>query len=404
VAPDDEERGEPADARPQPRSAEDAGHRPGRRVHWLELFFDLVLVAYIGQAAHTMHGDPSWVDALAFFALFAAAWWAWVNSMVTMNLFGARITPSIWIAVTVAMIAVGVMAASVSEAFTDRAAAFAIGNAVIRLVWAIPWFAKRRITGIPWWRPTLYSLVPATLWLVSAAIAPPWQFVLWGVAITIEVVLLGFLSGQAGWLRSALDVDHLIERVGLLVVIVFGESILAIIAELDAHWALVPGVTAVLAFAAVSMLAWIFFGYATAAVERGLRRLQLRGSIGGLRDTVMYLPFILVTGIVLFASGLGTAVAEAGHHLPLGAAVCISAGVSLFFIASVAESLRYGAPWRDVVLWGPAGVVLPWVLVPLSASFGAGHVVAASVLLIAVLVALNEINARRVRARRVAEA
>ena len=379
-------------------AAESTEHRPGRRVHWLELFFDLVLVAYIGQVAHTMHGDPTWVDALGFFALLAAAWWAWVNATVTMNLFGARITPSIWIAVTIAMMSVGVMAAAVPGAFTDRAAAFAIGNAVIRLVWAIPWFAKRRITGIPWWRPVLYCLVPASLWLVSAAVAAPWQFALWAIAIAIEVVLLGFLGGQAGWLRENIDIDHIVERVGLLVVIVFGESILAIIAELDAHWAPAPAVTAVLAFAAVSMLAWIFFGYATAAVERGLRRLQLRGSIGGLRDTVMYLPFVLISGIVLFASALGTAVAETGHHLPVGAAVCLAAGISLFFVASTAESLRYGAPLRDVVLWGPAGIVLPWLLVPLAEIVGAETVVAACVGLIALFVALNEINVRRMRA------
>jgi len=382
----------------QPGGA-DAPHRPGRRVHWLELFFDLVMVAYIGQIAHTMHGDPSWADGVIFFAFLAAAWWAWVNATVTMNLFGVRITPSIWVAVTIGMIAIGVMAAAVPEALTDRAGAFAIGNAVIRLVWAWPWLTKRRITGVPWWRPVLYSLVPAALWVVSVWVPPPWQYALWVVAVAIEVVLLTFLGGQRNWLRQALDVDHLIERVGLLVVIVFGESILAIIAELDAHWTTLSGVTAVLGFAAVSMLAWIFFGYATVAVERGLRRLQLRGSVGGLRDTVMYLPFVLIAGIALFAAGLGTAVADAGHHLPTGAAVCISAGISLFFVASTAESLRYGAPWADVVLWGPVGILAPWLLVPLSTLVGAELVVAASVFVIGMMVALGEINTRRVRVR-----
>ena len=75
----------------------------GRRAHWLELFFDLVMVVYISQVAHTVHGDPSWPDALVFFAFLAAAWWAWVNATLTMNLFGARITPSIWITVTIAI-------------------------------------------------------------------------------------------------------------------------------------------------------------------------------------------------------------------------------------------------------------------------------------------------------------
>ena len=48
------------------------GPRPGRRVHLLELFFDLVMGAYIGQIAHTMHGDPSCIDAVAFTAFLAA--------------------------------------------------------------------------------------------------------------------------------------------------------------------------------------------------------------------------------------------------------------------------------------------------------------------------------------------
>ena len=375
------------------------GAHSGRRAHWLELFFDLVMVAYISQIAHTLHGDPSWVDAGVFFAFLAAAWWAWVNATVTMNLFGVRIAPSIWMTVTVAMVALGVMAAAVPDALGDRAAAFALGNAAIRVVWAVPWFMKGRVSGTPWWRPVLYSVVPASLWVVSIAFAPPWQWVLWAIAVAIEIVLLSFLGRQRKWLSEALDVDHLVERVGLLVVIVFGESIFTIISELDAHWTARSGLAAFLGFVAVSMLAWIFFGRASSAVALGLRRLQLRGSVGGLRDTVMYLPFVLVAGITLFASALGTAVAEAGHSLPLGAVVCLSAGISLFFVASAAESLRYGARLRDVVIWAPAGIVLPWTLVPAAAYLRAESVVAASVGVIAVLVALTEVNARRMRAR-----
>ena len=223
---------------------------------------------------------------------------------------------------------------------------------------------------------------------------------LWGVAIAVEVVLLASLGGQATWLQRSLDVDHLLERVSLLVVIVFGESILATIAELDAHWTLPSGVTAVLAFLAISLLAWVFFRYASGSAEAGLRRLQSAGRIGALRDAVMYLPFILIAGIALFASGLGTAVAEAGHTLASGAAVCIAGGIVLFYLASVAESLRYGVPWRDVVRWGIVGVVLPWVIVPLATVVSAEAVVAAVVLLIVVMIGLAEANRRRIRSER----
>lgn len=380
-------------------STTEAPVKTGRRVHWLELFFDLVIVAYIGQIAHSMHGDPSLMDAVAFVGFLAAAWWAWVNATLTMNLFGARVTAFIWASVTIAMLAIGVMAAAVPDALGDRAAAFAIGNALIRVTWAVPWFMHRRKIGAPWWRTILYSGLPALLWLVSIVVAPPWQYALWAVAVAIEVVLLSFLNGQQVLLREAFDVSHLAERVSLLVVIVFGESILTIIAELDAHWASPAGVAAVLGFAAVSMLAWIYFSYATTSIERGLRSLQLRGSIGGLRDTVMYLPFLLVAGVTLFASALGTAVAEAGHLLPLGAAIALSAGISLFFVASTAEALRYGAPWRGIAAWGPAGILLPWGLVLLSAHVTAEVVVAASAGVVAILLALIANNARRAPAQ-----
>jgi len=373
--------------------------RPGRRAHWLELFFDLVMVVYISQVAHTVHGDPSWTDALVFFALLASAWWAWVNATVTMNLFGARITPSIWVTVTIAMVALGLMAVAVPDALGDRAAAFAVGNAAIRVVWAIPWLMSRRASGQPWWQPTLYSVLPASIWLVSIGLSAPWQYVLWGIAVAIEIAMLSFLGTRREWLSQSLNVEHLSERVGLLVVIVFGESIVTIISELNEHWTAIAGAAAFLGFSAVSMLAWIFFGRASSGVALGLRRLQLRESVGGLRDTVMYLPFLTVSGVTLFASALGTAVAEADHRLPLGAAVSLSAGTSLFFVANAAEPLRYGAPWRDLVLWAPAGIVLPWALVPLATYLPSVLVVAASVIIIAVLVALTEVTPHRGRAR-----
>lgn len=372
---------------------------PGRRVHWLELLFDLVMVAYIGQVAHMLHGAPSGRDAVAFSVLLAAGWWAWVNASVTMNLFGARVTSVLWVSVAVAMIAVGVMAASVPEALGARAAGFAIGNAVIRVVWMLPWWMKRGATGAAWWRPFVYCLVPALLWVVSIWVPAPWRYGLWALAVAVEIVLLAVLGGATGWLQRTLDVGHLVERVSLLVVIVFGESVLSVITQLAAHWGPPAWLAALLGFVAIVLLAWVFFTFAPGAVETGLHRLQLRGSVGGLRDTVMYLPLVLIAGVVLFAVAVGTAVADAAAALPSSAAVCLAVGVSLFFLASGAESLRYGAGWRAVVLWAPAGVVLPWILLPVATVLSATGVVAAAVLVIAVIATLNAVNARRVRVR-----
>ncbi len=374
------------------------GTSSGRRVHWLELFFDLVMVAYIGAVAHEMHGDPDWLDALGFFVLLAAAWWAWVNATLTMNLFGTRVTPSVWIAATAAMAAIGLMAASVPEAFGDRAAAFAVGNAVIRLVWMMPWLIHRRESGYPWWRPIAYNVVPAALWLGSIPLESPWRYVLWCAAVAVEVVLLAGIDDGSSWLRQHLDLDHVLERVGLLIVIVFGESVLSLISAVTDNWNAAALTTTGLGFVAVVLLAWTYFEPATHAVGRGLRRLQRSGSVAGLRDAVMYLPYLLVAGIALFAAGLATAVTEATAALPLAAAVCLGGGVSLFYLASTVEALRYGAGWRDVAMWGPAGIVLPWTVVPIALVLAPAGVVAGIAIVIAILVALIVINGRRMEA------
>lgn len=371
----------------------------GRRVHWLELFFDLAMVVCIGQVARTLHGDPDPLDALAFFVLLAAVWWAWVNASVTMNLFGARVTPLIWVAVVLAMMAIGLMAAALPEALGERAGAFAAGNAAIRLIWMLPWFLKRRAIGVVWWRPLAYNVLPAALWIASIWLPAPWRYALWVLAVAIEVGLLTGISRRSAWLGTHLDLGHMIERVELVVVIVFGEAVFAVIGELAGHWSVVSGIAALLAFVAIALLAWLFFGYATVAAERGLRGLHERGSLAGLRDAVMYLPYALIAGITLLSAGLGTAVADAAAPLPVAAAACIGGGASLYFAASTAESLRYGALPRDVVLWGPAGILLPWLAVPAALILPAVGVVAVSAALIAVVVALGAGNDRRMRAR-----
>ncbi|MET0783698.1 MAG: low temperature requirement protein A [Leifsonia flava] len=385
----------------QQQTAPEGLVRTPRHAQWLELFFDLVMVAFVGVLAHRLHGEPSAFDFATFVVLFFPAWWVWVNVTITMNLFGAVVTPRIWVMVSVVMLSVGIMAAAVSEGLGERAWAYAAGNAVIRLVILIPWWMDGRRAGVPWYRSLTYNGLTALIWAVSIVVPQPAQFVLWGVAIGVEILLLAFLGSQRTWLRDTLDIDHIAERVGLFVVIVFGETILSIIAEIDQHWTAASGITAILAFTAISGLAWAFFQYGARSAEDGWRRMQRVGDMRALRDTVMYLPFVLVVGIVMLAAGLGTAVAEAGHPLPVGATVCIVAGIALFYAANAAIALRYGDSPRSVARWGIAGVLLPFLVVPVAAAADAGVVVAAVVLVVAAMVAVAEISRRRVRPGRV---
>ncbi|MFT2816262.1 low temperature requirement protein A [Leifsonia sp. A12D58] len=148
----------------------------------------------------------------------------------------------------------------------------------------------------------------------------------------------------------------------------------------------------------ITLLAWAFFSYGTPSAEKGWRRLHAAGDIGGLRDTVMYLPFVLVTAVVLIAAGLGTAVAEPADPLPTGATVAITGGLSLFYFTNALEMLRYREPVRNVLPWAVVGVVLPFVLLAFSAALDAVYLVLGAAAFVGIMVAIAELNRRRQRA------
>jgi len=380
----------------------DAGTREQvpRRANWLELFFDLVMVAFVGQLALGVHGDPHPAQFLTFAVLFFPAWWAWVNVMLTLNLFGERVNGTIWLLVSVAMFAVGMMAAASIDGLGEREWAYALGNAILRLVLFFAWWSQGRRNGVPWYRPVLYCGVTAVLWAVSAIVPPPGRYVLWAIAIGIEVVLLAFLGRDTSWLRQALNIEHVTERVGLFVVIVFGESVLAVFAEWSASWSIASGITALLAFMVIAMLAWAFFTYSTDIAEQSWRRLHAAGNLGALRDTVMYLPFLLVSAIVLLAAGLGTAVADPTVPLPAGASVAVAGGIALFYATNGLIALRYGERLRDVLRWALIGVPLPLTLILIAPFVSAATCVAGAVAVVALMAARAEWHRQRSLASR----
>jgi len=49
----------------------------GRKVTWLELFFDLAFGAAVAQVAAPLHADYSLAGLVRFTPLFALIWWAW---------------------------------------------------------------------------------------------------------------------------------------------------------------------------------------------------------------------------------------------------------------------------------------------------------------------------------------
>ncbi|GAB3575260.1 low temperature requirement protein A [Leifsonia lichenia] len=371
--------------------------RDPSRVDWMELFFDLIFVALVAQLAHGLSHEPSFGTLLLFLALFASVWWSWVNLTFTVNVTPELTRRALGVTMLSAMFAVGAIAVAAPEATADRAWLFAAGNAALRLVLLALWIRRSWSNGTgSRIRLVAYNGVTAALWLISIALPHPFDFALWALAIATEVVLLvASASRWAGGTLDRINVEHLSERFGLLVIIVLGESVLSTVDALDGSFTLPSGITAALALLVASLLAWSFFQFGTTAMQAGLDALRASGNFRAIRDTVGFLPYLVVSGVTVISGALAIAIAHPEHPLPVVSAVSLGGGIALFFLTNAFISLRFGRPWTDVLRWAIPAVALPLVLIGVALIVPAAVSTLLAVLVLGFVVVSSERSTRR---------
>ncbi|WP_030761905.1 low temperature requirement protein A [Streptomyces sp. NRRL F-2664] len=366
-----------------------------RHAGWLELFFDLVFVAFAAQLAHSLHGDPGARDFAAFLALYFPPWWMWTNLTVSANLFEDD-SPRRRLLMLSAMFCLAAMAAAVPAADGDagRAAVYALGYAGTRLVLLGLWWPATRLPGalrVPPWRPLTYCLVSALLWAASVAVPLPWRYAVWAVLLTAEMVLL--LTARGRGVTGRLHTGYLVERVGLFVIIVLGESVIALVTSTDHAWTARAGAVAALGFVLLAALWWSYFDFGSTTAELMLGSAEGERAYLLARDVSGFLHFFVTAAVLGMAAGLATAVEESGHaHLPCGAVWALAGGLALYHAAHAGIALRFGRPLRSVAVWAvpgigvpllvvlAAGMLAPWLVVLLLAAEAVGHLLYARTL------------------------
>jgi low temperature requirement protein LtrA len=335
----------------------EAGVGTGRHASWLELFFDLVVVAAILQLAHRLHGEPTLRDIGIFVALYLAVWFAWISFTLYANVAGEKTRRR---AMILAMFGIAVMAAAVPEATGERAVVFAVAYVVVRLLGLHTWAATRR-TMLAW--PSVQFASGIVPWAVSIFTPPPVRYALWGAGLTVDLVL-SILVG--GWRTRAsapspayplpaarLDLTHLAERLGLFLIIVLGEGVLQLVtAAGQARWTADVITVAVAGFVLLIGLWWPTFSYGITPTEHG--RLPVWAS--------MPLHFLGVVSITAVAAGLGALMDHADGHPGPGVRWLLGGGLAAYFVGAVAGTilLRQRVFW--LLYWGVPGVAAPVLL------------------------------------------
>jgi low temperature requirement protein LtrA len=183
------------------------------------------------------------------------------------------------------------------------------------------------------------SILAPILLVVAGFVHGSAQLALWGAALAI--LYIGPLVGHMrGWRVSP---EHFVERFGLIIIIALGESIVAIGVG-AAGLRLDAGVigAALLGITVAACLWWSYFDWLIYVAQVKLAEATGATRAALARDAYSYLHLPMVGGIVLFAFGLKTTLADVGGSPGSVAALGLCGGIALYLLAHVALRLRIG--------------------------------------------------------------
>lgn len=371
----------------RPRSPEE----PGRAATPLELFFDLVFVVAIAQAAAGLHHEIAAGRAgqgvVGYGMVFFAIWWAWMNFTWFASAYDNDDVPyrlAVFVQITGSL----VLAAGVPRAFdAGDFSVVTLGYVVMRLALVGQWVrAGRSDAGR---RPAAYRYA-----LGVAACQVGWVGLLrapsgWGMPGFLLIVVAELLvpvwaerSAPTTW-----HPGHIAERYGLFNIIVLGESVLAASIAIQSAFR-EGGVAGELAPVVVGGLLilfsmwWLYFDRPMEGLLTSLPRAFLWG----------YGHYAIFASGAAVGAGLGVVVDQAGGHAEVGpwgagAAVAVPVVVYLLGLWAVHVWLREGAT--------PGARLAPVVAVLVLLTPWTGHAVILTGLLLAGFLTAKLVGGRR---------
>ena len=235
-----------------------------RQATWLELFFDLIFVVSIGRITHflspTHHGhlEPGawWLFILTFIPL----WWIWVGHTVYSNRFDEDTRPHRVITLFIMYLLI-LMSVILGDDIIKNYRLFIVLYGAIRLCLAGMLFlvSKKypdRETGA--FKIGLFFTIGALISTSAFFFELPMAAMIFYGGLLFDILARIFLYKYI----KALPVHkhHLVERVGLLAIILLGESIISMSGSLvNVEWFGLTIATASCGFLILCMLWWIYF-------------------------------------------------------------------------------------------------------------------------------------------------
>lgn len=330
----------------------------GRTVSFLELFYDLVYVAVIGQAAHHLAEHVSIRGFVEFAVVFGLIWVAWVNGSLYLELHGredGRTRNVVFVQMGVLTLLAVFTADAADGSGRGFAFVYAVFLAVMTWLWYSVWrqdrhdhpefltVAGRYVTGM---------VVAVVVIFVSAFLPTMPRLVVWACLSVGWVIGIELAARSVAGINAGLSpTDSLVERLGLFTIIVLGEVIFGVVDGLSSAEDEAKTITTGMIALGIGFgFWWIYFDLVG-------RRLP-RDDGAALADWLLsHLP------ITLSITAAGAAmVSLIGHaddpRTPAGTAWLLSSAVALGLLALIITARSLADADRLVVVYQPLSMAL----------------------------------------------
>jgi low temperature requirement protein LtrA len=273
-------------------------------VAYVELFYDLVMVATVIVFSSKVSHDLSAHNIVWFILVFAMLWWAWLSTTLVLNT-ARQNDVIVQFLIAIEMLGITLMTILVSDHLgSDRLTVSPTYGAIIFIVALLnEWLRVRGPAegqGIAARRRNAF-IVSAILWAAAGFLPAPIHGIAWIAAAVMMVIPILWPRFSRGLTLPPLDEEHLVERFALLTLLVIGECFIKV--ALTATSKGIHEINLLVLPIEIGLIFAIWAVYFTNVVPRGLPRTLTA------RRAWMGYHLVLQIGLVGLAIGLGRLIA-----------------------------------------------------------------------------------------------
>lgn len=313
------------------------------RVSTIESFFDLVFVFTITQLTHLVEQARVPLDFLLVLLVLMLIWWMYDGYTWLTNATGAG--QSMRLVLIAAMAGFLVMAIALPSVFGADGLIFGLAYLYVIVLHSLAFFvqggrsAARAMLGI-----APLNAGAGVLVIVAGLVHTDWKW-LFFLAAVAPIVIVTILRRERG---VAINSAHFVERHGLVIIIVLGESIIDIGTGASGHALDVQTLAAIiLSLILIAALWWTYFDRdderARDVMESAAQDDRSHMALLG----YWYTHLAMIAGIVLIATGVKLVVADEAHRTH-EVAWFLASGLAVYLVGDV--WFRWAMSIRPVVV------------------------------------------------------